>query len=128
MPRLNAELDIISRINYAQKPERLEELRRLVTGTINKLIKQVCKGKDIATHEIFNTVISGNTTMIHLLLGLKPEYIRLHPYTPTVLSVPYLTASEVGIDINPDSWMYIFTSCWKLCWRRHYLWVFCVQN
>lgn len=100
-------LDIISRINYAQKPERLEELRILVTETINKLIKQVCKGKDIATHEIFNAVISGNTTMIHLLLGLKPENIRLHPYTPTVLSVPYLTASEVGIDINPDSWMYI---------------------
>lgn len=100
-------LDIISRINYAQKPERLEELRLLVIGTINKLIKKVCTGRDIATHEIFNAVISGNTTMIHLLLGLKPEYIRLHPYTPTVLSVPFLTASEVGIDINPDSWTYI---------------------
>jgi uncharacterized 2Fe-2S/4Fe-4S cluster protein (DUF4445 family) len=100
-------LDIISRINYAQKPERLEELRILVLGTINKLIKQVCKGRDITAHEIFNAVISGNTTMIHLLLGLKPEYIRLYPYTPTVLNVPYLTASEVGVDINPDSWMYI---------------------
>ncbi len=100
-------LDIISRINYAQKPERLEELRLLVVGTINKLIKKVCEGRDVDTYEIFNAVISGNTTMIHLLLGLKPEHIRLHPYTPTVLNVPFLTASEVGIDINPDSWTYI---------------------
>jgi uncharacterized 2Fe-2S/4Fe-4S cluster protein (DUF4445 family) len=44
--------------------------------------------------------------MIHLLLGLNPEYIRLEPYTPTVREVPYLTAEEVGIDINPHSWVY----------------------
>jgi len=100
-------LDIISRINYAQKPERLEELRILVMETINKLIKQVCVVREVAPHEIFNAVISGNTTMIHLFLGLKPEHIRLHPYTPTVLKVPFITAAEVGIDINPESWMYI---------------------
>jgi len=41
--------------------------------------------------------------MIHLLLGLNPEYIRLDPYTPTVLSIPLFVASEVGIEINPDA-------------------------
>jgi len=45
--------------------------------------------------------------MTHLLLGLNPEYIRLEPYTPTVLEVPYLTAEEIGIDINLDSWVYV---------------------
>jgi hypothetical protein len=34
-------LDVISRINYAQKPERLAELRARVLGTINRLIRQV---------------------------------------------------------------------------------------
>jgi uncharacterized 2Fe-2S/4Fe-4S cluster protein (DUF4445 family) len=50
-------------------------------------------------------VISGNTTMLHLLLGLNPEYIRIEPYTPTIMKSLYLTAAEVGVEINPDSWI-----------------------
>jgi uncharacterized 2Fe-2S/4Fe-4S cluster protein (DUF4445 family) len=68
---------------------------------------ELAESYDIDPHEIVNAVISGNTTMTHLLLGLNPEYIRLEPYTPTVLEVPYLTAEEIGIDINLDSWVYV---------------------
>ncbi len=103
-------LDIISRINYANRPERLEELRQLILGTINHLIEQIITTRRVGKMEISNAVLSGNTTMIHLLLGLKPEYIRLEPYTPTLLSVPYVTAHDVGIDINPDAWLY-FSPC-----------------
>ncbi|MCK4746521.1 MAG: DUF4445 domain-containing protein, partial [Bacteroidales bacterium] len=46
-------------------------------------------------------------TMIHLLLGLNPEYIRLEPYTPTIFEVPCLPANEIGIDIHPGSLVYI---------------------
>ena len=44
---------------------------------------------------IASAVISGNTTMIHLLLGLNPDYIRLDPYTPTLKEIPELTAEEM---------------------------------
>jgi uncharacterized 2Fe-2S/4Fe-4S cluster protein (DUF4445 family) len=96
-------IDIISRINYASRADRLEELRLLVLSTVNKLINQACKDNDIDTEEIICASISGNTTMIHLLLGLKPEYIRLEPYTPTLLGVPDFAASEIGIEIHPES-------------------------
>lgn len=100
-------LDIISRINYAKSPERLAELRLLVLKTINRLIKKASASQKIKTEEICNAVISGNTTMIHLLLGLNPDYIRLDPYTPTILNTPNLSAVDIGIDINPKSWIYI---------------------
>jgi len=100
-------LDVISRINYAKRPERLAELRERVLKTINTLIQQVCESHSVVSEEICNAVISGNTTMVHLLLGLNPEYIRLDPYTPTLLETPYLTAEEVGVEINPQSWVYI---------------------
>lgn len=103
-------LDVISRINYAQRPERLRELRDRILGTINGLIKQVCQSHAVEPREICNAVISGNTTMVHLLLGLPPEHIRLAPYTPTVLETPFLSASEVGIDINPQTWVWISPS------------------
>ncbi len=98
-------LDVISRINYARRPERLAELRTRVLKSINDLIEKACCAHDVDTMEICNAVISGNTTMLHLLLGLMPEYIRLEPYTPTIMQSFYLTAAEVGIAINPGSWI-----------------------
>jgi uncharacterized 2Fe-2S/4Fe-4S cluster protein (DUF4445 family) len=96
-------LDVISRINYARRPDRLEELRIRVLGTINDLVTLAADNAGIKTDDIISCVISGNTTMTHLLLGLNPEYIRLEPYTPTVFEVPPLTAGEIGIHINSQS-------------------------
>lgn len=93
--------DVIGRINYASGPQRLEELRRRGVETVNKLIANAAARCGIRPHQICAASVAGNTTMTHLLLGLLPEYIRLDPYTPTVLEVPQVTAAETGIDINP---------------------------
>ena len=98
--QLSCGLDIISRIDYARRSDRREELRSRVLRTINRLIRQSARHGQLEPLEIACAVISGNTTMIHLLLGLNPEYIRLDPYAPTVLDTPSFTADEVGIDIN----------------------------
>jgi len=84
----------------------LIELRERVQHSINQLIQQLCEEYQIEQHSICSSVIAGNTTMIHLLLGLKPEYIRLAPYMPTVSEIPSLTAEKVGIEINPESLVY----------------------
>jgi uncharacterized 2Fe-2S/4Fe-4S cluster protein (DUF4445 family) len=103
--QISCGLDVISRINYARQPERRAELRTRVLKTVNGLIKKAAGAHDVSPSEICNAVISGNTTMLHLLLGLNPEYIRLEPYTPTIMKSLHLTAAEVGIEINPDSWV-----------------------
>jgi uncharacterized 2Fe-2S/4Fe-4S cluster protein (DUF4445 family) len=100
-------LDVISRINYAQKPGRLKELSSRVLKTINTLVREVCRAYGVMPREISNAVIAGNTTMTHLLLGLNPEFIRLAPYTPTLLEARYFTSQEIGLEINPNSWVYI---------------------
>ena len=93
--------DVISRINFARTAERLAELRGLVLATINGLIKELCLRHAIDAAQIDNAVIAGNTTMIHLLLGLNPEFIRLEPYTPTINRFPPLRAGEAGLAMNP---------------------------
>ncbi|HWQ55771.1 MAG TPA: ASKHA domain-containing protein [Bryobacteraceae bacterium] len=91
--------DIITRIDYARTPERLEELRSLVLESANTLIAQMP-----ADHgDIRAAFIAGNTTMIHLLLGLPPRYIRESPYVPTVNPVPAMAARDVGLEIHPDA-------------------------
>jgi uncharacterized 2Fe-2S/4Fe-4S cluster protein (DUF4445 family) len=103
-------LDVISRINYARRPDRLQELRTRVLGTVNRLVHQVAKSHGVEPHEISNAAVSGNTVMTHLLLGLNPKHLRLAPYTPTLLRVPYLRDSEIGIEINPQAWIH-FSPC-----------------
>ncbi len=105
--QIDCGLDVISRIDYARKPGRLEELRSRVLKTIDSLIAQLCAGNGIDPEDICSAALAGNTTMIHLLLGLPPENIRLEPYTPTILGAPFFTAEEIGIKISPQSGVYI---------------------
>lgn len=103
-------LDVISRINYAKKPQRLEELRNKVLGTINSIIGELSNKYEIDKNSIYNASIAGNTTMIHLLLGIQPEYIRLEPYTPAIYQVPLFKAVEIGLNISPNTPVYIAPS------------------
>ncbi|MQY72082.1 MAG: DUF4445 domain-containing protein [Dehalococcoidia bacterium] len=94
--------DIISRINYAQKPGRLRELHELIIRTINNLIEKVTETAPISSSEIYSVSVSGNTTMMHLFLNLEPRYIREAPYVPTVNQVPIILARELGLKVNPE--------------------------
>ncbi len=101
--QIHCGLDVISRINYASKPERLEDLRLHAVRSVNRLIREAIEDAGVLKEEVTCCRISGNTVMTHLLLGLKPEYIRLDPYTPTVLEVPSFRASDLGLDILADA-------------------------
>lgn len=101
--QISCGLDVISRINYARRPKGLAELRSRVLDTVNRLISRLCADHEVKCEHIVCAAVSGNTTMTHLLLGLNPEYIRLEPYTPTVLEVPDLSAGDVGLAINPQA-------------------------
>lgn len=100
-------VDVISRINYANRVDRLSELKTKSLETINQLIQRLIDQAQIKPDEIFSAVISGNTTMIHLLLGLNPEYIRLEPYSPTIHETPSLLGGELGIGTHPEAEVFI---------------------
>jgi uncharacterized 2Fe-2S/4Fe-4S cluster protein (DUF4445 family) len=95
--------DIISRINYARSPGRLEELRNLVVATINNLIEKITRESGVAASAIYYGSISGNTTMLHLLLGLDPRHIREEPYVPTFNRLPFMHASDLGLRMHRNA-------------------------
>jgi len=99
--QISCGLDIISRINYAGKAGQLEELREKALTTVNTLAAELADFADVPLSGVSSASIAGNTTMVHLLLGIPPEQIRLAPYTPAVYRVPDLSAAEVGLAIHP---------------------------
>lgn len=95
--------DVISRIVYASKGQGLQELTGLVTDTINRMISQACRRQSVEPTQIYRVAVVGNSTMIHLLLGLPPEPIRLTPYITTANAPPPVRARELGIKVNPQA-------------------------
>jgi uncharacterized 2Fe-2S/4Fe-4S cluster protein (DUF4445 family) len=93
--------DVISRIIYASKGDGAGELREMVLRSINGLIEAVCKRTRTASDDIAKATVTGNTTMIHLLLGIPAESIRLEPFITAINHVPRLAAVEVGLAIHP---------------------------
>lgn len=94
--------DVISRIIYSSKNSGGTELRERVLETINSLIEIACKRTRAVPTDIAKATIAGNSTMIHLLLGIPAESIRLSPFVTAVNAPPPLTAQEVGLAIHPE--------------------------
>ena len=95
--------DVISRIDYARRPGRLQELQTLAVQTVNSLVEKSCREAAISSDDIYYVSIAGNTTMTHLLLGLDPRFIREEPYIPTVNLVPLVKAADLGLNVNPEA-------------------------
>jgi uncharacterized 2Fe-2S/4Fe-4S cluster protein (DUF4445 family) len=95
--------DVISRIIYARRPGGLERLQALVMQTLNGLIDDLLARHGLTPEEIYLAAVAGNTTMIHLFLGLDPQHIRLEPYIPTVNHPMPVTAAALGLHIHPQA-------------------------
>ena len=95
--------DVISRIVFAAKGNGLVELQSLVAQTINKLVERTTLRRKIKPREICKMTLVGNNTMIHILLGLPPEPIRLTPYITTINHPPTVLANELNLNIHPQA-------------------------
>ncbi|HDD56117.1 MAG TPA: DUF4445 domain-containing protein [Chloroflexi bacterium] len=93
--------DVISRIIFASKGTGDQTLRELVLKTINELLRLASKRGKTRPEKIYHTVISGNSTMIHLLLQVPPSSIRLAPYITVANHIPVLRAREAGLNTCP---------------------------
>ena len=95
--------DVISRIIYASKNGGGDDLRQRVLDTINSLLELACKRVKAKPHEVVKATISGNSTMMHLFLGIPAGSIRLSPFITAVNHLPTLTARDVGLNTNPEA-------------------------
>ncbi|RLC22920.1 MAG: ferredoxin [Deltaproteobacteria bacterium] len=88
--------DVINRIVSSEK-DGVKKLKKMAISTINNLTKRALNAINADHKQIENVVISGNTTMTHLFLGIEAKYIRREPYIPTVSEFPIMKAGEIGL-------------------------------
>lgn len=103
--------DVINRIIHATRKDGLEVLNKaIVKDTINVLLNELYSKTGISREDTYMMSIAGNTTMVHLLLNVYPDYLRQEPYIPTITSVPLIEANALKIDINTRGDIYVFPS------------------
>jgi len=102
--------DVLSRIAFTEECE-LARPHQLILDTLKDLISSVaeetpeCMHSDnhVCASEIGCMTVTGNTTMMHLFMGLPPKTIRYEPYISIVNVPPIQRASDLGIGICPDA-------------------------
>ena len=95
--------DVISRIIVAGKEGGVDVMQDLVLGTINELLERACKRVNAQMSDVVKVTIAGNSTMMHLLLGIPANSIRLTPFVTAINHIPPLTALDVGLDVHPKA-------------------------
>lgn len=100
--------DVINRIIYSTKGSGLQELNyAVIQETINPLLDKMYRDSGISRDQVVSFVAAGNTTMSHLFLGVYPNFLRMEPYIPAFVKTPFIKASELDIEVNPETFIYL---------------------
>jgi len=102
--------EVTRRIIHAATPGGLEELQKAVVNDINGMISALVARNNVPLHDITAVICAGNSTMMHLLLGVDPTSIRKAPYVLSSADTPPIRAVEVGIQVNPRGLLYTVPS------------------
>jgi uncharacterized 2Fe-2S/4Fe-4S cluster protein (DUF4445 family) len=83
--------DVISRMQKATEGFG-DVLQQRLCSDLAQGVEALCRQ---ATDAVVQLVIAGNPTMLHLLLGLRPDSLALYPFTPVTRSQIALSTSEL---------------------------------
>ena len=96
--------DVISRVSHTMmEPEGLAALHTRIVETINALFDELLGMSGVTREDVYEVVVVGNATMIHLLLGIDPEPISVAPFIPAINEPVTLPAAEIGLKMHPQA-------------------------
>ena len=93
--------EILSRIfSSHENPEVLEKLRIATISTIQSLIEDLSEELRYDLRSCGMMVISGNTTMMHFLLGLDAFTVFMSPYATVTTEPGFIPGRDLGLDLT----------------------------
>jgi uncharacterized 2Fe-2S/4Fe-4S cluster protein (DUF4445 family) len=88
----------------------IEDLRSAALATVNAVLADVRTAAAVDATELYEAVVVGNATMLHLLLGVDPRSIALSPFVPAFTEPQDVRAADAGIAIHPEGRVALFPS------------------
>lgn len=98
--------DVMSRITHVAS-HGSESMRAPIAAAIEQLttdvLAQICE----PVRNVREIAIAGNTTMMHLLLGIDPAPLGIAPYAPAFLDPVERPAAEIGLSGLSEAVVYV---------------------
>jgi len=101
-PQVTFGEDLMSRVSYAMMHvDGLSKMHAAVIDALNQLVTLAAEKAGVATGDIYETVLVGNTVMHHILLGLDPTELGAAPFTLATHAPVDVKARDLGLIIHP---------------------------
>ena len=98
--------DVISRIGYCNE-NGVDAPKETIVSQLNDSFSALCRSENISVSSVTGAVITGNTTMLHLLYGLDPRGIAAAPFTPQSLFGEFPEPARLGLCLPDTCRLYI---------------------
>jgi uncharacterized 2Fe-2S/4Fe-4S cluster protein (DUF4445 family) len=99
--------DVLSRISHVMShADGLSELQALAATSINGIVDDLANQAGVSPARIYEMIVAGNATMIHLLLGIDPEPLSIAPFTPTLTEPVCVPAAHLSLSLHPRGRLY----------------------
>ena len=93
--------DILTRITYClEQEDHPAQIQQATVDTFHTLLAQLTEASGIDASKCPIMVVSGNTTMIHFLLGLNAWTVFAAPFAPVTSAPGFLWGKELGMDFE----------------------------
>lgn len=107
-PQIRFGEDLMSRVSYAMmNPGGERDMTRSVREALQALVEELAGEGGVEMADIVDMTLVGNPVMHHLLLGINPVELGGAPFALATDQALDVRASEVGLDINPGTRLYV---------------------
>ncbi len=95
--------NVLTRINICMtQPHMVERMQTaVVRRTLAPLLTEALGRAGVDPRQLACMVVAGNTTMLHLLLGVDPSSLGTAPFTPQFLEHDVVTAGKLSLSLRP---------------------------
>jgi uncharacterized 2Fe-2S/4Fe-4S cluster protein (DUF4445 family) len=110
-PQVTYGEDLMSRISYVMlHADGLDKMHAAIIETLNLLARNAAKQAGLRARQIHELVAVGNTTMIHILLGINPVELGGAPFALANREAMDLKAHELGLQLHPGARLHVLPS------------------
>ncbi len=99
--------DVLTRVQRSMMGE-YAALNKALSAGVNGVIEDICRRHGVSGDDVLAVTVAGNTIMSHFFLGLDVRNIPLSPYVPAVNRAIFISAKEVGLQVNENAVVYVF--------------------
>lgn len=93
--------DAPSRMHLAKDPATLRTLHHALIDCIQQMINRLCAHADVPCTRIYEIMVAANTSMLHLLLNVRPPSQSGLPHTPALSAAQRVQANRLNLAVSP---------------------------